>query len=198
MEMLRGSRILLDGEPVEDVFIGLPSADGREYTLGIPKGDTHEWCDRKVSFGGRMWRTIGLPETGEAANIPLRWGKNIKVRLHEGSGVTVYECDSYLRHFYADAEYLDLRGRKVNRTGAQPADTVNVLLYSCNDTDGYTPKAGDIIVSGECAFVFDISTERAAAESMNVFRESCPGYAVIKAVTAEKNGLKHDIHITAG
>ena len=48
---------------VDNVLIGIPSAQevidalnltGKRaaYTLGIPKGDTHTWTDRKVEFFG--------------------------------------------------------------------------------------------------------------------------------------------------
>lgn len=78
---------------VDDCLVGQPSADdvtnvlalyGKKiaYTIGIPKGDTHNWTDAEiVMFGGRF-RTIGYPETGIQANIPLRWGQNIKVERY--------------------------------------------------------------------------------------------------------------------
>lgn len=196
--MIRGSNVLLRGETVRNVLIGSPSADGREYTLGIPKGDTHDWADAKVGFRGSEWRTIGLPETGEDANIPLCWGSNIKVRLIEPNlGITVYERAGYARHFYSDAEYFDGRGITVDRTGSQPADDVRALIYSCTETDGYIPKAGDIILNGEVGFEFDTTGEQSASVSMKLFREQYPAFAVIKAVAAIKNGYKNDIEITA-
>ena len=78
---------------VDDCLVGQPSADdvanvlalyGKKiaYTIGIPKGDTHNWTDAEiVMFGGRF-RTIGYPETGIQVNIPLRWGQNIKVERY--------------------------------------------------------------------------------------------------------------------
>lgn len=79
---------------VDDVLIGQPSSDdviselslsGKTiaYMLGIPKGDTHNWVDTEVQFWGRRFRTIGIPITGTQANIPLRWGQNIKVEAYE-------------------------------------------------------------------------------------------------------------------
>ena len=79
---------------VEDVLIGQPSADditdalnlyGKRlaYTLGIPKGDTHNWENAKVQFFDRTFQTFGLPVTGIPENIPLRWDKNVKVELIE-------------------------------------------------------------------------------------------------------------------
>ena len=78
---------------VDDVLIGSPTADdvtntislyGKkvEYVLGIPKGDTNTWVDAEVEFWGMRFRTIGYPTTGEQANIPLRWGQNVKVEKY--------------------------------------------------------------------------------------------------------------------
>lgn len=80
-------------EDVPDVLVGQPSTDdisttlsvyGKkiEYVLGIPKGDTHDWVDAEVVIWGDRFRTIGYPMTGEAANIPLRWGQNVKVERY--------------------------------------------------------------------------------------------------------------------
>ena len=78
---------------VNDCLVGQPSADDIAntlalynkkiaYTIGIPKGDTNDWVDAEiVMFGGR-YRTIGYPEQGILANIPLRWGQNIKVERY--------------------------------------------------------------------------------------------------------------------
>lgn len=89
------------GNPVEteelvdvpDVLVGQPTADdiastiqlyGKTiaYTLGIPKGDTHDWTDAVVVIWGERFKTIGYPMTGEQANIPLRWGQNVKVERY--------------------------------------------------------------------------------------------------------------------
>lgn len=53
------------------------------YQLGIPKGDTNEWENAKVKFNGKLYRTIGIPEEGMEANIPLRWNRKIKVERYE-------------------------------------------------------------------------------------------------------------------
>ena len=78
---------------VPGVLVGQPSAEERlstldlcgkyiAYTLGIPKGDDHDWNDTEVIIWGERFRTIGFPETGIQENIPLRWGKNIKVERY--------------------------------------------------------------------------------------------------------------------
>ena len=53
------------------------------YTLALPKGDSHEWDNRKVSFFGQDWRVFGLPVEGIEANIPLDWNKKITVEKYE-------------------------------------------------------------------------------------------------------------------
>lgn len=197
MQMIRGTSILLGEETVPNVLIGEPSAEGKELMLAIPKGDTHDWADTYVCFRGREWRTIGLPQEGMEENIPLCWNKKVRVRLMESTGgVTVYEADSFTRHFFSLAEYKDLRGKHTDRLGAQTADGVSVLIYSCSPRDGYRPRAGDLMVNGECSFVFDNTTQHTQSESLAQFRSSYPSYAVIKSVTTEKNGLLDDILIT--
>jgi hypothetical protein len=50
--------------------------------IGIPKGNTDNWVDAEVVINGERFRTIGYPETGIQANIPLRWGQNVKVERY--------------------------------------------------------------------------------------------------------------------
>lgn len=80
-------------EDILDVLVGQPTVDdvtttlslyGKkiQYVLGIPKGDTHDWVDAEVMIWGDRYRTIGYPMTGEQANIPLRWGQNVKVERY--------------------------------------------------------------------------------------------------------------------
>lgn len=54
------------------------------YTLGIPKGDTHDWVDKKVSFFGQNFRTIGQPIEGIDAMIPLQWNKKVRCEIYDG------------------------------------------------------------------------------------------------------------------
>ena len=78
---------------VPDCLVGQPSAAdisnvlalyGKKiaYTIGIPKGDTNDWVDAEIEMFGGRFHTIGYPETGIQANIPLRWGQNIKVERY--------------------------------------------------------------------------------------------------------------------
>lgn len=81
-------------EVVNDVLVGEPEGSdvtdtlnltGKRlaYTLAIPKGDTHEWRDRKVEFFRRKFRTFGEPVEGIEGMIPLRWNKKVKVERYE-------------------------------------------------------------------------------------------------------------------
>ena len=58
------------------------------YQLGIPKGDTHEWENRRVAFFGEEWRTIGHPTEGIEALLPLSWNKKVKVESITGGQET--------------------------------------------------------------------------------------------------------------
>lgn len=79
---------------ISDVLIGEPSTEdlvnelqlsGRHlaYTLGIPKGDTHDWDNVTVEFFGQKFRTYGDVTQGIDAMIPLRWNKKVKVERYE-------------------------------------------------------------------------------------------------------------------
>lgn len=52
------------------------------YTLGIPKGDTHDWVDTKVRFFGRTYRTLGYPVIGIEDMVPLDWHQKVMVELY--------------------------------------------------------------------------------------------------------------------
>ena len=53
------------------------------YELCIPKGDTNEWTDRKVTFYGEDFRTVGIPTELIGFMVPLDWNKKIKVERYE-------------------------------------------------------------------------------------------------------------------
>lgn len=78
---------------VEDVLVAPSSTDdittsldlyGKKavYTLAIPKGDAHDWCDTTVEFFGRKWKTFGYPLEGIEENIPLSWNKKVMVETY--------------------------------------------------------------------------------------------------------------------
>ena len=49
------------------------------YELSIPKGDTHEWENKKVTFLGVDWITIGYCREWIESMIPLDWNRKIQV-----------------------------------------------------------------------------------------------------------------------
>ena len=53
------------------------------YTLGIPKGDTHDWENQKVSFFGETFRTFGIPTEGIDHLVPTAWNKKVMVERYE-------------------------------------------------------------------------------------------------------------------
>lgn len=53
------------------------------YTLGIPKGDSHDWKNKKVEFFGQTFRTFDDPIKGIDALIPLDWNTKVKVERYE-------------------------------------------------------------------------------------------------------------------
>lgn len=85
-----------DPVEVENVLIGEPSTDditsstelfGKkiEYMLGIPKGDEHDWTNKKVSWTDAYGKThtvmtFGFPITGIEANLPPQIPWHMKVR----------------------------------------------------------------------------------------------------------------------
>jgi hypothetical protein len=79
---------------VNNVIVGEPSAEavaeelsisGKHlaYTLAIPKGDTHTWTDRKISFFDETFRSFGEVTQGIEDLIPLQWNKKVKVERYE-------------------------------------------------------------------------------------------------------------------
>ena len=53
------------------------------YTIGIPKGDLHDWENKEVRFFGKRWRTVGIPLEGIEELIPLEWNKKAMVERYE-------------------------------------------------------------------------------------------------------------------
>lgn len=84
---------------VDNVLVGEPSTDditsstalyGKQiqFMLGIPKGDTNDWMDKKVEWTDAYGRTItcktfGYPITGVAANIPGPWHMKVRCGAYE-------------------------------------------------------------------------------------------------------------------
>lgn len=76
---------VLVGQPTTEDMATITDLTGKKasYVLGIPKGDTHEWKDRKVIFFGHTWHTLGFVIEGIEENIPLAWHKKIMVERYE-------------------------------------------------------------------------------------------------------------------
>jgi hypothetical protein len=74
----------LVGQPSSDDITQTMEMYGKKiaYVVGVPKGDTNIWTDTDVIIWGERFRTIGYPETGIQENIPLAWGKNVKVERY--------------------------------------------------------------------------------------------------------------------
>ena len=78
---------------VEDVLVAPASDEDRaealnlygrraQYTMAIPKGDTHDWGAKRITFFGEDWRMIGHGVRGIEENIPLRWNMKIMVESY--------------------------------------------------------------------------------------------------------------------
>ena len=74
----------LVGQPTTDEITQVMEMYGKQiaYVVGVPKGDEHTWVDTDVIIWGERFRTIGFPMTGIQENIPLRWGKNVRVERY--------------------------------------------------------------------------------------------------------------------
>lgn len=74
----------LVGQPTSDEITQVLQMNGKQiaYVIGVPKGDDHSWTDTDVIIWGERYRTIGFPQTGIQENIPLKWGKNVKVERY--------------------------------------------------------------------------------------------------------------------
>ena len=72
---------VLVGEPVQaELTSSIDTKQARAaYTLGIPKGDAHNWEDAIVEFWGRRWRQYGRIIQGIDDLVPLDWNKKITV-----------------------------------------------------------------------------------------------------------------------
>lgn len=79
--------------PVENVLVTPASSEAvvsdlqllgkkLEYVLCIPKGDTHNWEDVTVEFGGSRYRTYGFPEEWIESMVPLAWNRKVKVERY--------------------------------------------------------------------------------------------------------------------
>ena len=77
---------VLIGEPKTDDITSSTDLYGKRiaYMLGIPKGDAHDWKDKKISWVNAYGETItvrsfGFPITGIEELIPTPWHKKVRV-----------------------------------------------------------------------------------------------------------------------
>lgn len=79
-------------EVVENVLIGTPTMQDAasavqiygknpQYTLCIPKGDTHEWTDAFVKFWGKTWHVIAAPQRTQEKLTPGPWNAKVFVEM---------------------------------------------------------------------------------------------------------------------
>lgn len=54
------------------------------YRLCLPKGDQHDWTDRKVAFFGETYHTIGATQEWQEDLVPLAWNKKVQVERIDG------------------------------------------------------------------------------------------------------------------
>lgn len=75
---------VLVGEPTAEDIVNDLQLYGKRiaYTLGIPKGDTHNWNEVTVEFFGQKFRTYGGVTQGIEDMIPLAWNKKVKVERY--------------------------------------------------------------------------------------------------------------------
>ena len=75
---------------VDNVLVGIPESreiidtlalTGKRavYTLGIPKGDGHDWKDADVEIFGERFHTIGPTVQGIESMVPLEWNRKVQV-----------------------------------------------------------------------------------------------------------------------
>lgn len=204
MQMIRGIPVKLyhaDGrfEVVENVLIGEPAISDNTiinskimtYTLAIPKGDLHDWTNKKVEFFGRKFRTVGREICGIEENIPLCWHKKISVEeLLTNGNCIFFDGRNFARHIYSDVLISDTRSFSRDKVGDVKNGSLNIQIYGVNNTDfAWFPQTGDYVVPEICDFEFDTSDERKISESMAVFREKYSSFAVANSVERRENDL---------
>lgn len=52
------------------------------YQLAIPKGDTNDWEDKRVTFFGKDWHVVSFSTEGIDELIPLMWNKKVQVERY--------------------------------------------------------------------------------------------------------------------
>ena len=76
---------VLIGSPTFDAAVAELNLTGKRlaFTLGIPKGDSHNWTDTVVIIRGQKFKTYGFPLTQTEGNVPGIWNTQVKVEVYE-------------------------------------------------------------------------------------------------------------------
>lgn len=206
MQLISGTTVLLNGEPVDHVLVGEPSlvtapfGAGQipTYTLGIPKGDAHSWTDARLSFFGREFRSVGYPEEGIEANIPTSWHKRVRAeQLCITGACTIWERGSFTPHVCERIFLRDLRRSRTDKAGEVGTGELQLYLYGILLPDGCRPHSGDLVVPETSDFTFETASEQALSESMRTFRAAYPDHAVIREVRPILNAGTTDYEVMA-
>ena len=76
--------VLVSPASSEDIVNNLDLTGKRVvYNLAIPKGDNHDWRDKKVEFFGETFKTFDAPIKGIDALVPGPWNAQVKVERYE-------------------------------------------------------------------------------------------------------------------
>lgn len=211
MQMIKGIPIKLhingNIEVVENVLVGEPdisdSAIGNckimKYMLAVPKGDSHDWTNKKVEFFGRKFRTVGKEIQGIEANIPLCWHKKISLEELITNGIcTFFDSRDFTRHIYSGILFFDNRNFIRDKTGETKNGSLDIQIYGVNNTDTtWFPKVGDYVVPEICDFEFNVSDEQKISESMADFRKKYNNFAVVNSVEKRFSDTFPDLIISA-
>lgn len=203
MPIIKGIPVKLynaDGtaETVENVLVGEPNLSDcaiinskiMTYTLAVPKGDLHDWENKKIEFFGRKFRTVGREIFGIEENIPLCWHKKITVEeLIFNGNCTIFD-GNFTPHIFSDVLISDRRNFIRDKTGELKNGSLDIQVYGVNSPyNTWFPAVGDYVVPEVCAFEFDTSDERKISESMAKFREKFRNFAVINSVEKRENDI---------
>lgn len=81
---------VLIGQPSDDEVVQTQNLTGKRivYTLGIPKGDTNEWEDKKIELippfpCPGVYHSIGPVTAGIEELVPGPWNKKVKIERYD-------------------------------------------------------------------------------------------------------------------
>lgn len=211
MQMIKGIPIKLhisgNIEVVDNVLVGEPASSDSAignckvmtYTLAVPKGDLHDWTNKKVEFFGKKFRTVGKEIQGIEANIPLCWHKKISLEeLLVNGSCTFFDSRDFTRHIYSDVLLFDNRNFARDKTGEVKNSSLDIQVYAVNNSDfTWFPKVGDYVIPEICDFEFDASDERKISESMADFRKKYNKFAIVNSVEKRFSDVLPDLIISA-